>query len=107
MRNWMKQLGTRLSLVVSLGVSSTALAYPPQCVDVCTCESYCDMDCYAGATFRTTCGEDGALCREVCGVGATQAALSQASLSQDAQEQQDASRDVCTEQAQPSASAES
>jgi hypothetical protein len=102
MRNWMKQLGTRLSLVVSLGVSSTALAYPPQCVDVCTCESYCNMDCYAGTTFKTTCGEDGALCREVCGVGAAQA-----SLSQDAQEQQDASRDVCTEQAQPSASAES
>ncbi|RKG69123.1 hypothetical protein D7V80_09995 [Corallococcus sp. CA054B] len=33
---------------------AAAVAYPPQCWDVC--QGYCDQICYEG-TYRTTCGE--------------------------------------------------
>lgn len=35
---------------------AAALAYPPQCMDVCT--QYCAQPCYEG-TYRTTCGDSG------------------------------------------------
>ena len=102
MRNWMKQLGTWLSLAFTLGVSSAALAYPPQCWDVGACSDSCEKICYY-STYRTTCA-DWEVCVDayVCGGNGVQASPS----SEEAQEQQDASRDVCTEQAQESGSSE-
>jgi hypothetical protein len=94
MRNWMKQLGASVSLVFTLGVSSTALAYPPQCS--------CSTPCYYG-TKRFSCADE--ICADQCRVGSTQASLTQEQ--QKPQEQQDASRNMCTEQDQQSASSES
>ncbi|PTL76492.1 hypothetical protein [Vitiosangium sp. GDMCC 1.1324] len=108
MRHWMKQLGTGIGLIFTLGVSSTALAYPPQCTDECSCESSCDDPCYTG-TKRSTCNAI-RVCLNYCGArnGDPQASLTQdAQGQQDAQEQQDGSQDVCTEQARQPASAKS
>jgi hypothetical protein len=100
MRNWMKQLGTSLGLVFTLGVSSTALAYPPQCPDVCGCADSCGKICYM-STHPTTCAE-----WEVC-VDYCRSSAPQASLTPEAKKQQDASQNVCTEQAQEPVSSES
>ncbi len=100
MRNWMKQLGTGLGLLFTLGIASTALAYPPQCMDVCSCDSSCAASCYEG-TYRTTCSDW--ICVDYCRATSPQASTEQ----QDAQEQQDASEDVCSEQAQQSTSVKS
>jgi hypothetical protein len=98
----MKQLGTGLSLIFfTLGISSTAQAYPPQCFDVCSCESSCGQKCYYG-TFLTTCADEICVDYDYCWSGATHS-----SLTQDAQKQQDASQEVCTEQVQQSISSES
>jgi hypothetical protein len=102
MRNWMKQFGASVSLVFTLGVSSTALAYPPQCMDVCTCQSSCAAPCYYG-TKRFSCADE--ICADQCRVGSTQATLTPEQ--QKSQEQQDASQNVCTEQEPQSASSES
>lgn len=96
MYNWIRQLG----IVFALGISSPALAYPPQCNDVCKCSSSCAKGCSIG-TYPTTCAE-----WEVC-VDECRHSTPEASLSPEAQEQQDVSRDVCTEQDQESVSAES
>lgn len=106
MRNAMKQLGMGLGVLFALGTSSAALAYPPQCMDVCSCSSSCAAPCYQG-TFRTTCSDE--ICKDYCRGSAPLASVSQSqsSSTQDEQEQQDASQDVCsekTEQAQPSKS---
>ncbi len=99
MRNWMKQVGMAFSLVVAVGGPSTALAYPPQCMDVCSCASSCAQPCYWG-TFRTNCGEE--LCQGMCAGSAPQA-----SVNEESQEvQQQGEEDVCTEPAPESASAE-
>ena len=102
MRDWMKQLGTSLGLLMTVGTASTALAYPPQCMDVCSCNSSCASPCYQG-TFRTTCSEE--ICVDYCRATDTQAALTQEQ--QGAQEQQDASEDVCSEQTPRSTSVKS
>ncbi|MFP2926044.1 hypothetical protein ACLESO_12660 [Pyxidicoccus sp. 3LG] len=99
MRNWMMQLGTGLSLVFAVGAPSTALAYPPQCIDVCSCESLCTDPCYRGTT-RVTCAKE--ICVDSCGGSSTQA-----SLTQEAREQQESDADVCTEQPEQTPSAES
>lgn len=97
MRKLMMQLGTSLSLVFAVGGPSTALAYPPQCWDVCSCASSCASPCYLG-TFRTTCADE--ICVDYCRGSDTQASVSEEQ--QESQVQQDAEQDVCTEQA-PSA----
>ncbi|WNG26149.1 hypothetical protein F0U62_20570 [Cystobacter fuscus] len=108
MRNWMKQLGTSLGLLMTVGTASTALAYPPQCMDVCSCSSSCASPCYEG-TFRSTCSDW--ICGDYCRAPVTQATVTQeqqdAQEQQDTQEQQDASGDVCGEQAPRSTSAKS
>lgn len=104
MRNWMKQLGVSVSLVFTLGVSSTALAYPPQCTDVCSCQSSCSTPCYYG-TVRFSCAEE--ICVDLCKGRSTQASLTQEQEEQQPKEHQDASRNVCTEQDQQPASSES
>jgi hypothetical protein len=97
MRNLMMQLGTGLSLVFALGSPSTALAYPPQCMDLCSCASSCTKSCYQG-TFHTTCADE--ICVDYCRGSDTQASVTEEQ--QESQVQQDAEQDVCTEQA-PSA----
>jgi hypothetical protein len=97
MRNLMMQLGASFSLVFALGGPSTAVAYPPQCMDVCSCRSSCAAPCYQG-TFRSTCADE--ICVDYCRGSDTQAAVSEEQ--QESQVQQDADLDVCTEQA-PSA----
>lgn len=102
MHKWMKQLGT--GLVFTLGISSTALAYPPQCMDVCSCSSLCTQPCYEG-THRTTCADD------ICGgclAKDTQASLTpQSQTEQEAQSPRDASQDVCTDRSEAPVSSES
>ncbi|PTL79764.1 hypothetical protein [Vitiosangium sp. GDMCC 1.1324] len=104
MRNVMKQLGMGLGLLFSMGTASTALAYPPQCMDICSCASSCTAPCYQG-TFRTTCSDE--ICKDYCRGTAPQASLSSTQEQKDAQEQQDASENVCSEQAEQSASVKS
>lgn len=105
MRNWMKQLGTGLGLLFTVGTASTALAYPPQCMDVCSCISSCAAPCYEGTSYRTTCSEW--LCVDNCRAISPLASTSSSQEQKDAQEQQDASEDVCSEQAQQSTSVKS
>jgi hypothetical protein len=104
MRNWMKQLGMIVSLVFAVGGPSTALAYPPQCEEVCACDDNCDKPCYYFNYYRTTCGAYGASCVDNC-----RGSNTQASVSQEPQEQQEAQQaeDVCTEHSQQHTSAES
>ncbi|MFL5354185.1 hypothetical protein [Archangium sp.] len=104
MRNAMKQLGMGLGVLFSLGSASVALAYPPQCYDVCSCNSSCTATCYQG-TFRTTCSDE--ICVDYCRASAPQASVSQSSSTQDEQEQQDASQDVCTEKTEQARSSKS
>ncbi|MDC0710982.1 hypothetical protein POL68_21095 [Stigmatella sp. ncwal1] len=92
---------TRLGLGLALAASPAALAYPPQCMDVCSCASSCDQPCFLG-TKRFTCAEE--ICTDYCFASAQQ--TSGDSESQEPQEAQESSGDVCTEQAQGSASAE-
>ncbi len=108
MRQWMKQLGTVFSLVLTLCVSLTAHAAPPQCDDTCDCNTPCDTVCYngpVGMRVKTTCGEGAtnSLCMELC----TWDSDSQAAPLQEAQEQQDVSLNVCTEQVQPAITSKS
>ena len=96
MRNWMKQVGMAFSLVFAVGGPSTALAYPPQCMDVCSCASSCAQPCYWG-TYRTTCAEE--ICTDYCRGSDPQASVNpEAQEGQDAQQQQ-ADEDVCSEPA--------
>ncbi|QSQ25509.1 hypothetical protein JY651_11490 [Pyxidicoccus parkwayensis] len=97
MRKLLTQLGAGLGLIFAVGGPSTALAYPPQCMDiyVCDCLTPCDSPCYQG-THRTTCGNAYELCEDNCRGSDTQASVSQ---EQQSQAQQDAEQDVCTEQA--------
>ncbi|WNG34060.1 hypothetical protein F0U61_10755 [Archangium violaceum] len=95
MRNWTKQLGVAFSLVFALGGSSTALAYPPQCMDVCSCEDLCTSPCYEG-TYRTTCSDY--ICRDYCRSSDTQASLTEEAREQQESVQQ-ADEAVCSEQA--------
>lgn len=90
MQRWMMQIVTGLSLVVTLGVSSTAQAYSPRCVDVCTCTSPCDTVCYEGSA-KSSCTNYG-----VSACDCT--SLRQVSLPQKAQEQQGASEQRDTSQ---------
>jgi hypothetical protein len=106
MRNAMKQLGMGLGVLFSLGSASVALAYPPQCYDVCSCTSSCTKSCYEG-TYPTNCGDSAALCIDYCRSSAPQASVSQSSSTQDEQEQQDASQDVCTEKTEQARSSKS
>lgn len=106
MRNAMKQLGLGLGVLFALGTSSAALAYPPQCMDTCSCRSSCSSNCYEG-THLTTCGASGELCVDVCRSSAPQASASQSSSTQDEQKQQDASQDVCSEKTEQVKSAKS
>lgn len=46
-------------------VPTTALAYPPQCDEKCTCRSKCTDTCYIGWT-STTCGEADWRCVDNC-----------------------------------------
>jgi hypothetical protein len=107
MQNWMKQLGLTFGLVFAVGAPSTALAYPPQCMDVCSCASSCTRSCYWG-TYPTNCGaEEVCVGSAFCG-GLLDTLDTQASVSQEAQEaQQQADEDVCAEQAEQTVSAES
>ena len=104
MRNWMKQLGTGLGFAFTLGVSATALAYPPQCMDTCSCSSLCTQPCYEG-THRTTCAD------EICGgcmASDPQASLTQQpQTTQEAQKQHDASQDVCSDSSEAPVSSKS
>jgi len=107
MRNGMKQLGMGLGLFLSLGTSSAALAYPPQCMDVCSCSSSCAAPCYQG-TFRSTCADE--ICVDYCRSNDIQASVSQAPSTegaQDTQEPRDASQDVCDERARQATSSKS
>lgn len=104
MRNWMKQFGIGVSLLFTLGVSSTAMAYPPQCMDVCSCASSCAQPCYYG-TKRFTCADE--ICECAGKVSSPQASSTQKQQEQqESQEQQDASQNVCTDQAKQSAPSE-
>jgi hypothetical protein len=106
MRNAMKQLGKGLGVLFALGTSSAALAYPPQCFDVCSCSSSCTKICYDG-TYPTNCGDGGySVCIDYCRSSAPQASASPSS-SQDEQEQQDASQNVCSEKTEQVKSAKS
>lgn len=104
MRNAMKQLGRGLGFLFALGTSSAALAYPPQCFDVCSCATSCAKICYQG-TAPTTCADE--ICVDYCRGSAPQASVSQSASTQDDQEQQDVSQDVCTEQSEQTASSKS
>ncbi|HEX4964069.1 MAG TPA: hypothetical protein VF173_24805 [Thermoanaerobaculia bacterium] len=48
-----------LALMVLVPVAASA--FPPQCDDVCNCQSKCTQACWIGLT-RTTCGNSGDLC---------------------------------------------
>jgi hypothetical protein len=104
MRNAMKQLGMGLGFLFTLGTSSAALAYPPQCYDICSCSSSCITTCYQG-TARSTCADE--ICVDYCGASAPRASVSQSSSTQDEQEQQDASQDVCTDKTEQAQSSKS
>jgi hypothetical protein len=99
----MKQLGMSVSLVLAVGAPSTALAYPPQCYEVCSCEYSCEEPCYYFNYYRTTCAAEGAPCTETC-----RGSDVQASVSQEAQELREVQQvgEVCTEQTRQPASAE-
>lgn len=107
MRNWMKQLAVSVSLVFTVGGPSTALAYPPQCYEVCTCESSCDEPCYYMNYYQTTCGGFGASCVDSCRGSAPQASASQEAQEQRKQHESQQAGDACTKQAPQPASSES
>lgn len=106
MRNAMKQLGMGFGVLFALGASSAALAYPPQCFDICSCSSSCTKTCYDG-TYPTNCGDSAGICIDYCRGSAPEASVSQTSSTQDEQKQQDASQDVCSEKTEQVKSAKS
>jgi hypothetical protein len=91
MRHWFKLLSIGFSLAVTLGVSFTAQAYPPQCADLCTCNTACGTVCFNGVTEATTCGAD-SYCVDNC------RSARPASVLLDGQEPQEDSPDICTAQ---------
>ena len=54
-----------VAILVTIFSAPAAIAFPPQCDEVCTCSSPCEAPCYVGAHFRSTCGEE-FLCEAIC-----------------------------------------
>jgi hypothetical protein len=94
MRNWIKRLSASLVVLFTCGVASTAYAFPPQCTDVCSCQSACTDPCFVG-TFLTTCDY------EVCAC-----AVDDPALTADGAALRDTALDVCTADVVPSSSSE-